>query len=121
MTVLLTFGIAIMVEGLLGFAFTGIYRKATPGYANESFILDGLFIPEGDILFIPKGQLYAGLMSIVLLVGLWAFLRYSQTGYAIRADRAESRSAQRSWESTCVGCLRFPLGSPRLLPGPPAH
>ena len=94
MTVLLTFGIAIMVEGLLGFAFTGIYRKATPGYANESFILDGLFIPEGDILFIPKGQLYAGLMSIVLLVGLWAFLRYSQTGYAIRATTQNRDAAE---------------------------
>jgi branched-chain amino acid transport system permease protein len=94
MTVLLTFGIAIMVEGLLGFVFTGIYRKATPGYANESFILDGLFLPEGDILFIPKGQFYASLLSIVLLVGLWAFLRYSQTGYAIRATTQNRDAAE---------------------------
>ena len=94
MTVLLTFGIAIMVEGLLGFAFTGIYRKATPGYANESFIIDGLFLPQGDILFIPKGQFYASLMSIVLLVGLWAFLRYSHTGYAIRATTQNRAAAQ---------------------------
>ena len=94
MTVLLTFGIAIMVEGLLGFAFTGIYRKATPGYANESFIVDGLFLPQGDILFIPKGQFYASLMSIVLLVGLWAFLRYSSTGYAIRATTQNRAAAQ---------------------------
>lgn len=94
MTVLLTFGIAIMVEGLLGFAFTGIYRKAAPGYANESFIVDGLFLPQGDILFIPKGQFYASLMSIVLLVGLWAFLRYSSTGYAIRATTQNRAAAQ---------------------------
>ena len=94
MTVLLTFGIAIMVEGLLGFAFTGIYRKAAPGYANESFIVDGLFLPQGDILFIPKGQFYASLMSIVLLVGLWAFLRYSTTGYAIRATTQNRAAAQ---------------------------
>jgi branched-chain amino acid transport system permease protein len=94
MTVLLTFGIAIMVEGLLGFAFTGIYRKAAPGYANESFIIDGLFLPQGDILFIPKGQLYASLLSIVLLVGLWAFLRYSQTGYAIRATTQNRAAAE---------------------------
>jgi branched-chain amino acid transport system permease protein len=94
MTVLLTFGIAIMVEGLLGFAFTGIYRKAAPGYANESFIVDGLFLPQGDILFIPKGQFYASLLSIVLLVGLWAFLRYSQTGYAIRATTQNRAAAE---------------------------
>jgi branched-chain amino acid transport system permease protein len=94
MTVLLTFGIAIMVEGLLGFAFTGIYRKAMPRYANESLIVDGLFLPDGDILFIPKGQLYASLLSIALLVGLWAFLRYSQTGYAIRATTQNRAAAE---------------------------
>ena len=94
MTVLLTFGIAIMVEGLLGLFFTGIYRKAQTGYANESFIIDGLFLPDGDILFLPKGQFYASLMSIVLLFGLWAFLRYSRTGYAIRATTQNRAAAQ---------------------------
>lgn len=94
MTVLLTFGIAIMVEGLLGFTFTGIFRKANPSYANKSFIVDGWFLPQGDILFIPKGQLYASLLSIVLLVGLWAFLRYSHTGYAIRATTQNRAAAE---------------------------
>jgi branched-chain amino acid transport system permease protein len=94
MTVLLTFGIAIMLEGLLGFFFTGIYRKAQPSYANESFIVDGLFLPEGDILFIPQGQLYASLLSFLLLIGLWLFLRYSQTGYAIRATMQNRAAAE---------------------------
>ncbi|MGZ5384631.1 MAG: branched-chain amino acid ABC transporter permease [Acidimicrobiia bacterium] len=94
MTVLLTFGIAIIVEGLLGFAFTGIYRQATPKYANDAFIFAGRLLPEGDILFIPKGQLYATLMSTVLLIALWAFLRYSQTGYAIRATMQNRAAAQ---------------------------
>jgi branched-chain amino acid transport system permease protein len=94
MTVLLTFGIALTIEGLLGFAFTGIYRKAAPEYATDSFIVDGLFLPEGDILFIPKGQFYALTMSMVLLIGLWAFLRYSQTGYAIRATMQNRAAAQ---------------------------
>jgi branched-chain amino acid transport system permease protein len=94
MTVLLTFGIAIMIEGLLGFTFTGIFRKATPGYANQSFIVEGWFLPQGDLLFIPKGQLYASILSIVLLVGLWVFLRYSQTGYAIRATTQNRAAAE---------------------------
>ena len=94
MTVLLTFGIAIIIEGLLGFAFTGIFRKASPAYSTDAFIVSGLFLPEGDILFIPKGQLFASLMSIVLLVGLWLFLRYSHTGYAIRATMQNRAAAQ---------------------------
>ena len=91
MTVLLTFGIAIMVEGLLGFVFTGIYRKAQPGYANESFIVDGLFLPQGDILFIPKGQFYASLMSIVLLVGLWHSCAIATPGMPSALPRRTAR------------------------------
>lgn len=94
MTVLLTFGIAIVIEGLLGFFFTGIFRKADPEYATDSFIITGLFLPEGNILFIPKGQFYATLLSMLLLFGLWAFLRYSQTGYAIRATMQNRAAAQ---------------------------
>lgn len=94
MTVLLTFGIAIIVEGVLGWWFTGIFRNATPGYATDSFIIRELFLQEGDLLFIPKGQFFAALMSIVLLIGLWAFLRFSTTGYGIRATMQNRPAAQ---------------------------
>ena len=33
MTVLLTFALALVVEGVLGYLFTNIYRSTTPGYA----------------------------------------------------------------------------------------
>jgi branched-chain amino acid transport system permease protein len=86
MTVLLTFGIAIMIEGGLGYQFTGIFRNADPGYATEAFFI-------GDIL-IPKGQLYAAVLSIVVLVALWAFLRLTRTGRAIRATMQNRVAAQ---------------------------
>ena len=50
MTVLLTFGIALVLEGLMGYSFTGIFRSTSPAYSTEAFLI-------GD-LFIPKGQLY---------------------------------------------------------------
>jgi branched-chain amino acid transport system permease protein len=86
MTVLLTFGIAIMIEGGLGYQFTGIFRNADPGYATEAFFI-------GDIL-VPKGQLYAAVLSIVVLVALWAFLRLTRTGRAIRATMQNRVAAQ---------------------------
>ena len=56
MTVLLTFSLALMIEGLLAFLFSGTIRTVNTPYA-----VDALFI--GDI-FIPKAQLYAGLISL---------------------------------------------------------
>lgn len=84
MTVLLTFGLALVLEGLLGYLFTGIFRSTSPSYATEAFLI-------GD-LFIPKGQLYGAIASVLLLTALWLFLNHTKTGDAIQAT-AENRTA----------------------------
>ncbi len=86
MTVLMTFGIALAVEGLLGYFFTGIFRSTRPDYATDSIVL-------GD-LFIPTGQLLALGVSVALLVGLWLFLRFTRTGTAVRATMQNRTAAQ---------------------------
>ena len=86
MTVLLTFGLALVIEGLLGFTFTGNFRSTSPSYATDAFLI-------GD-LFIPKGQLYGALGSLVLLAALWAFLNFTKTGYAIQATTQNRTAAQ---------------------------
>jgi branched-chain amino acid transport system permease protein len=86
MTVLLTFGLALIVEGLLTFAFTGIFRTVRPEYASTSVTI-------GDI-FMPTSQLYASLISFALLIVLWAFLRFTKTGTAIRATMQNRAAAQ---------------------------
>lgn len=86
MTVLMTFGLAFMAEGLMSYFFTGIFRSASPPYARDAIIL-------GD-LFIPTGQLIAAGSSTVLLVGLWAFLKYTRTGYGVRATMQNRDAAQ---------------------------
>lgn len=77
MTVLLTFGLALVIEGLLGYFFTGIFRSTTPWYATEALLI-------GDF-FIPLGQLYGSIASLVLILALWLFLNHTKTGYAIQA------------------------------------
>lgn len=86
MTVLMTFGLAFMAEGLLAYFFTGIFRSASPPYARDAIVL-------GDF-FIPTGQLYASLASAALLIGLWAFLKFTRTGYGVRATMQNRDAAQ---------------------------
>jgi len=86
MTVLLTFGLALIVEGVLTWVYTGTFRSVRPEYAATS-------ISVGD-LFIPTSQLYAAIVSVVLLTGLWLVLRYSRTGSAIRATMQNRSAAQ---------------------------
>jgi branched-chain amino acid transport system permease protein len=86
MTVLITFALALIVEGLLGYFFTGIFRSTSPSYGTSAFIL-------GDI-FIPKGQLYASLASFGLLILLWIFLTRTRIGTAIRATMQNRTAAQ---------------------------
>lgn len=86
MTVLMTFGLAFVAEGLMSYYFTGIFRSASPPYARDAVIL-------GD-LFIPTGQLYSALASTALLIALWLFLKFTRTGYGVRATMQNRDAAQ---------------------------
>jgi branched-chain amino acid transport system permease protein len=86
MTVLLTFAVALVFDGLVSTAFSNTQRVTSPRYATDAIIL-------GD-LFIPTAQLYAGLVSMALIVGLIVFLRYTRIGYAIRATTQNRTAAQ---------------------------
>lgn len=86
MTVLLTFAVALCIDGLLGTLFSNTHRVTTPAYATDAFFL-------GD-LFIPKGQAYAGLVSLALIGGLFLFLNHTRFGASIRATTQNRAAAQ---------------------------
>lgn len=85
-SVLLTFGLAMVIEGFMGYLWTGIYRSTNPPYASTSAQIGPFFIP--------LGQLYATLISVVLLAGLALFLYRTRLGYAIRATMQNRTAAQ---------------------------
>lgn len=85
-TVLITFATGLVIEGVLAFIFTGIYRSTTPTYAKTSLNIGPFFIPES--------QLYALIISVVLIVSLWLFMRYTRIGNAIRATMQNRNAAQ---------------------------
>ena len=86
LTVLLTFSLALVIEGSLGFFFTNIYRSTNPAYTTESIFFGEFYMPEG--------QVYATLLSLALIGLLWTFLLTTRTGNAIRATM-QNRDAAR--------------------------
>ncbi len=103
MTVLLTFALAMVIEGALGGAFTNTQRVTSPDYATDAFFI-------GDI-FIPKGQLYAGIISIAIISALALFLKYSRFGYAIRATTQNREAAELLGVNVnFVGLVSFAIG-----------
>lgn len=103
MTVLLTFATAMIVEGALGTAFTNTQRVTSPEYATDAIFIGSVFIPTG--------QLYAGLISLGIIGALALFLKYSSFGYAIRATTQNREAAELMGVNVnFVGLVSFAIG-----------
>ncbi|SIQ75542.1 branched-chain amino acid ABC transporter permease [Micromonospora avicenniae] len=77
MSVLLTFAIAVIIEGLLGYAFTGTQRRIQLGYGTANLELFGARIAV--VKLIAFGLAAAALLTLYLL------LKRTTFGWALRA------------------------------------
>ena len=103
MTVLLTFGVAMILDGLLSYAFKNVQRVTSPTYAT-----DAIFFGE---IFLPTAQLYSGIFSALILVGLAIFLKFSELGVAIRATSQNRTNAELVGVNVKMVCLvSFAIG-----------
>ena len=74
-TVLLTFGLALVLEAAMGTLWGNNSTAVRPSYADESFQVAGLFLP--------KAQVFGGVVAVLVLVCLGLVLNRSQrTGEA---------------------------------------
>jgi branched-chain amino acid transport system permease protein len=102
-TVLLTFGLALVLEGAMGEIWGNNSTAIRPSYADESFTLGGVFLP--------KAQLYGGLIAVAVLVVLWVVLTRTWLGRAIRAAASNPSSAQLvGIRTAAVAALVFAIG-----------
>jgi branched-chain amino acid transport system permease protein len=85
-SVLLTFSLALVIEGVLGVVWGNTSHSIRPGYFNQSFTIGALFLP--------KAQVYGCLVAVAVLVALWVFLTSTWTGRAIRASAANPQGAR---------------------------
>jgi branched-chain amino acid transport system permease protein len=102
-TVLLTFGLALVVEGAMGEIWGNNSTSIRPSYADESFTIGGIFLP--------KAQLYGGVLAIVVLAVLWLVLTRTWLGRAIRAAAVNPSSAELvGIRVSAVAALVFGIG-----------
>ncbi|MCC2592287.1 branched-chain amino acid ABC transporter permease [Tessaracoccus sp. OS52] len=86
MSVLLTFGIALTIEGLLGFVFTGTQRRIPLSYASSSFEVFGARIATVKLI--------AFILAALALTLLFVIMRYTRFGRALRATIQHKEAAE---------------------------
>lgn len=85
-TVLMTFAVALLFEGSMTYLFTGIFRSTNPVYATKALHIGNFALSYARI--------YATILSLVLLLGLYILLKTTKTGRAIRATMQDKKAAQ---------------------------
>jgi len=104
MSVLLTFGLALTVEGVLNVTAGNKFRSATPGYFEESYRIGGVSLP--------KPQLYGFLAAVAVLALLYVVLTRTWTGRAIRATAQNPDGAALvGVGATATASLAFAIGT----------
>jgi branched-chain amino acid transport system permease protein len=77
MSVLLTFAIALAIEGLLGYAFSGTQRRIQLGYGTASFEVLGAHVAVVKLI--------AFGLAAVSLAALYVLMKRTRFGWALRA------------------------------------
>jgi branched-chain amino acid transport system permease protein len=102
-SVLLTFALALVIEGVLGLVWGNTSHAVRAPYFDESFGV-------GDI-FLPKAQVYACIVAAGALAALYAFLTRTWTGRAIRASAVNPQGAELVGVNVAsVSALTFAVG-----------
>ncbi|MEV4061974.1 branched-chain amino acid ABC transporter permease [Nonomuraea dietziae] len=86
MSVLLTFGLALVIEGLLGTVYTGSYKSVSMDYATRSLTLGAVRLPYDRIV--------AFAVAALTLAALFAILLKSRFGRALRATIQHREAAR---------------------------
>jgi branched-chain amino acid transport system permease protein len=103
MSVILTFAIALIIEGALGRIWKGLFRAVTPSYFNDAVRIGSISLPTA--------KLYACGVAVALLLLLWLLLTKTWLGRAIRASSENINAAQlMGIDVAAVAALAFAIG-----------
>ncbi len=76
-SLLVTFGLTGIVEALIQTAWTADFRKLESSYGEQRFKVAGLFIPLPELITL--------VLAVGLSLAVWAVLRHTDLGKAMRA------------------------------------
>ncbi|KAA5834278.1 branched-chain amino acid ABC transporter permease [Saccharopolyspora hirsuta] len=86
MSVLLTFSLALIIEGTLGLVFSGTHRRIQLPYSGADLVVAGASIPVVKLI--------AFALAALALAGLYALLKLTRFGWALRATIQHRHAAQ---------------------------
>ena len=86
MSVLLTFSIALVIEGMLGYLFTGSQRRVQLGYSGASLNLFGARVAVVKLI--------AFAMAVLAMLALYLVMMRTRFGQALRATIQHREAAQ---------------------------
>ena len=84
-SLLVTFGLAVIIESLIQWIWSADYRKLESPYNDIKFQVGKLFLPLPELMTL--------LIAIALSLATWALLRYTHLGKAMRAMSENPRMA----------------------------
>ena len=84
-SLLVTFGLTGIVEALIQSIWTADFRKLESAYGEQRFKVVGLYVPLPELITL--------LLAVGLSFGVWAVLRYTDLGKALRASAEDGSIA----------------------------
>ena len=110
MTVLATFGIALLLEGVMGFIWGNTSTAVRVSYTEASLSIGPLYIPQATVI--------AAVIAVVVIGALYLLLNHTWAGRAIRAASANEGGALLVGVSVAsVAALTFAIGVATLGAG----
>ncbi len=76
-SLLVTFGITVVIESAIQGIWTADFRRLESSYNSQKFVITGLYVPVPELLTL--------MLSSALALSIWAALRYTDLGRAMRA------------------------------------
>ena len=76
-SLLVTFGITVMIESLVQAVWTADFRRLESAYNSQKFVLGTLYVPVPELITL--------LLAVVISVSVWGAMRYTDLGKALRA------------------------------------
>ena len=84
-SLLVTFGLTGIVEAVIQSIWTADFRKMESTYEHQKFKVAGLFVPVPELITL--------VLAVVLSLAVWALLRYTDFGKALRAAAEDAAIA----------------------------
>jgi len=95
-SILVTFGVALIIEGILNLIFSANNVKLQAWYITASFPIGGfsLFNFYVGIFYLPYIYVFGFLLAVVLLAGLYLLVYRTKFGFSLRASMQNRTAAQ---------------------------